>query len=95
MAKWLNFDRKSPLTQSKTDKAYRRYIGKEVVVFYEDIKYTCRKAIGTIIDIQDDIICLESKKTGWMASIDTSVCKVQSICTTQGWGKMETNNELQ
>lgn len=94
MGKWLNFDRKTPLTQSKAERVYNRYVGQEVVIFYEDIKYTCRKAIGTILAIEDDVIHLRSEKTGWMASIDTSVCKVQSVCTTQGWGKMETNNEL-
>jgi hypothetical protein len=94
MGKWLNFDKKSPLTQSKAERVYRRYLNEEVVIFYEDIKTTCRKAIGTIIGIEDDVIHLESMKTGWRASIDTSVCRVQSICTTQGWGRLETNSEL-
>lgn len=89
MGKWLNLDRKTPSAQSKAEKAFGRYIGQEVVIFYEDIKYTCRKAIGTILTIEGEIIHLESTKTGWRASIDTSVCRVQSICTTKGWGKME------
>lgn len=95
MGKWFNFDRKSPMLRSKAERAFSRYIGTEVVVFYEDINRTCRKAIGTIQGIEDEIIHLESEKTGWRASIDTSVCRVQSICSTQGWGRLETNNELQ
>lgn len=96
MRKWLKQD--SPVLRSRAEKAFNRYVGCEVVVFYEDLNKTTRKMIGTILAIEDDIIHLESEKTGWRASVDTSVdtsvCKVQSICTTAGWGKLETNNEL-
>lgn len=93
MRKWLKQD--VPVQRcSRAEKAFNRYVGCEVVVFYEDLNKTTRKMIGTIIAIEDDIIHLESEKTGWRASVDTSVCKVQSICTTAGWGKLETNNEL-
>ena len=92
MGKWLNFDRKSPLLRSKAEKAYGRYVGIEVVVFYEDIKGVSRKMISTIKEIDEDIIHLVSDKTGWMSSVDSSVCRIQSVCTTKGWGKMENND---
>lgn len=82
------------MLRSKAERAYGRYVGIEVVIFYEDIKCVPRKMIGTITGIEEDIIHLESEKTGWKASVDTSVCRVQSVCTTKGWGRMETNNEL-
>lgn len=94
MGNWLKQGANAQISQSKAMRSFGRYVGTEVVIFYEDIRMTPRKMIGTILSIEEDIIHLKSEKTGWRASIDTSVCRVQSVCTTEGWGKMETNNEL-
>ena len=94
MREWLKQGGNAQKSQSKAMRAFGRYIGVEVVIFYEDFKATPRKMIGTILGIDEDIIHLKSDKTGWRASVDTSVCRVQSVCTTQGWGKLETNNGI-
>jgi ribosome maturation factor RimP len=67
--------------------AYSRYIGEEVVIFYEDVNRDRRKIYGKIIAIEANVIHLMREETGWKGCIDCNICKVGQISTLKGWNK--------
>ena len=69
--------------------AYCRYIGEEVVIFYEDVNRDRRKIYGKIIAIEANVIHLVREETGWKGCIDCETCKVGQISTLKGWNKNE------
>lgn len=69
--------------------AYCRYIGEEVVIFYEDVNRDRRKIYGKIIAIEANVIHLVRAETGWRGCIDCDTCKVGQISTLKGWNKNE------
>ena len=75
--------------------AYNRYIGEDVVIFYEDVNRDRRKLFGRIIAIEANVIHLDNPTTGWRGCIDCDTCRVGQISTQEGWGKaFETNNGI-
>lgn len=69
--------------------AYSRYIGEEVVIFYEDVNRDRRKIYGKIVAIEANVIHLERDVTGWRGCVNCDTCKVGQISTLKGWSKIE------
>lgn len=67
--------------------AYSRYIGKDVVIYFEDVRREKRILHGVIVDITANVIHLTNPATGWCGCIDTDTCKVGQISTQEGWSK--------
>ena len=67
--------------------AFNRYIGVDVVIFYEDVNRDRRKLFGRIIDIQANVIHLDNPAIGWRGCIDCDTCRVGQISTQEGWGR--------
>lgn len=67
--------------------AYGRYIGEQVVIFYEDINRDRRKLFGRIVAIEANVIHLDNPRTGWRGSIDCDHCRIGQISTQEGWGR--------
>ena len=67
--------------------AYGRYIGKDVVIYYNDIRGDSRILYGRIVEISADVIHITNPQTGWCGCIDTETCKVGQISMQEGWSK--------
>ena len=81
--------------QCRAYDAYHRYIGEDVIIFYEDVNRARRKLFGRIVAIEANVIHLDNPQTGWRGCIDCDRCKVGQISTQTGWGKAyETNNGI-
>lgn len=69
--------------------AYSRYIGQEVMIFFEDVNRERRRLFGKIIAIEANVIHLSREDTGWSGCIDCDTCRIGQISTTKGWNKNE------
>lgn len=65
--------------------AYARYIGKDVVIYFEDVRRESRMLFGRIVDIEANVIHLINPETGWLGCIDCDTCKIGQISTQEGW----------
>lgn len=65
--------------------AYGRYIGKDVVIYFEDVMKKKRMLFGRIVDISADVIHLTNPQTGWCGCIDTQTCRIGQISMQEGW----------
>lgn len=75
-------------THHTAEEIYERYIGQDVVVFFEDMKGTSRRNVGRITGICGDVIHMDNPQTGWIGSINCSMCRIANVSSLAGWGEM-------
>lgn len=75
-------------THHTAEEIYERYIGQDVVIFFEDMKGTSRRNVGRITGICGDVIHMDNPQTGWIGSINCSMCRIANVSSLAGWGEM-------
>ena len=80
---WLGL---APINRHEAENLYSGFIGKDVIVFYEDVKGTSRKMIGIITRIDRNVIFMRSSVNGWSGVINCDICHIANISTREGWG---------
>lgn len=65
--------------------AYNRYIGKDVVIYFEDLRKESRTLFGRIVAIEANVIHLTNPQTGWCGCIDCDTCRIGQISMQEGW----------
>ena len=79
----------------KAYEAFARYIGKDVVIFYNDVGSEVRKLFGRIVAIEANVIHLDNPASGWRGCINCETCRIGQISTLEGWGnRLETTNGI-
>lgn len=66
---------------------YERFLGKKVRIYYQDMRGTNRSLIGTITDINGDVLELENGV--WQGSLNCANARICIVSTTEGWGQNE------
>lgn len=63
---------------------YARLKGRNVIIYYRDMRDTDRNLHGTLIDTDGDILWLENGE--WTGSLDCRNARVTLVSTIEGWG---------
>ena len=72
----------------KAESLYKDFIGKDVIIFYEDAKGVSRKMVGVITSIVGNTMFVHSACNGWQGVINCDVCRIGNISTREGWGTL-------
>lgn len=86
MLTWLGLQ---PADRNKAECLYAEFIGKDVMLFYEDSKGVSRKMVGVITRIVGNNIYVHSACNGWQGVINCDICRIGNISTREGWGTLK------
>lgn len=70
---------------------YARLKGKQVRIYYQDLRGTHRSLIGTITDVDGDNLWLENGL--WRGCLDCANARICIVSTTEGWNSPESDLE--
>lgn len=74
---------KKAASSGMTAERYVRLKGKQVIIYYRDMRDVDRVLYGTISDVDGDIIWLQNGQ--WQGALDCAVSKVTLVSTVEGW----------
>lgn len=76
----------------KAAEKYASFVGKQVIVYYRDMRDTDRKLYGVITEVSGDMIYMQNG--GWSGVLDCRHARVSLVSTVEGWNReTETNEE--
>lgn len=80
-------------TGGKAAEKYASMVGKNVIIYYRDMRDTDRKLYGVITEVAGDVIYMQNGE--WNGILDCRHAKILLVSTVDGWNckDMETTDE--
>lgn len=80
-------------TGGKAAERYATMVGKNVIIYYRDMRDTDRKLYGVITEIAGDVIHMQNGE--WCGILDCRHARILLVSTIDGWNTAEMEDKAE